>query len=50
MGTSTREAFEADRRRDPDLLVAGLRVVRSTWRQISREPGRVAATLLDLGA
>jgi very-short-patch-repair endonuclease len=41
----TRAAFESDRRRDADLLVAGLRVVRFTWRQITREPGAVAATL-----
>ena len=44
----TRDAFEADRRRDADLLVAGLRVVRFTWRQITREPGAVAATLRSL--
>ena len=41
----TRVAFETDRRRDAALLVAGLRVVRFTWRQIAREPGDVAATL-----
>lgn len=41
----TREAFESDRRRDAELLVAGLRVVRFTWRQISREPESVCATL-----
>jgi very-short-patch-repair endonuclease len=44
----TRAAFESDRRRDADLLVAGLRVVRFTWRQITREPGAVAATLRAL--
>lgn len=44
----TRDAFEADRRRDAALLVAGLRVVRFTWRQITREPGAVSATLRAL--
>jgi very-short-patch-repair endonuclease len=44
----TRAAFESDRRRDADLLVAGLRVVRFTWRQITREPTAVAATLRAL--
>jgi very-short-patch-repair endonuclease len=44
----TRAAFEADRRRDADLLLAGFRVVRLTWRQITREPGAVAATLRAL--
>jgi very-short-patch-repair endonuclease len=44
----TRAAFESDRRRDADLLVAGLRVVRFTWRQITREPAAVAATLRAL--
>jgi len=44
----TRVAFETDRRRDAALLVAGLRVVRFTWRQIAREPGDVAATLCAL--
>jgi hypothetical protein len=42
---NTRDAFETDRRRDAALLVAGLRVVRFTWRQITREPGDVAETL-----
>jgi very-short-patch-repair endonuclease len=41
----TRAAFESDRRRDADLLVAGFWVVRFTWRQVTREPERVAATL-----
>ena len=44
----TRDAFEADRRRDADLLVAGLRVVRFTWRQVSREPTTVASTVCSL--
>jgi very-short-patch-repair endonuclease len=41
----TRAAFESDRRRDADLLIAGFRVVRFTWRQITREPVAVATTL-----
>jgi very-short-patch-repair endonuclease len=44
----TRAAFEADRRRDADLMVAGLRVVRFTWGQVTREPAAVAATLRAL--
>ena len=38
----TRAAFERDRRRDAQLLVAGYRVIRITWRQLTREPRRVA--------
>jgi hypothetical protein len=48
----TRLAFERDRRRDQDLLLAGWRVVRFTWRQVSGDPAGVAArvrTLLDVG-
>lgn len=44
----THSAFEADRRRDADLLVAGFRVVRFTWSQITREPQSVRATLRAL--
>ena len=46
----TRTAFEADRRRDADLLVAGLRVARFTWRQITHDPERVKATVASLAA
>jgi very-short-patch-repair endonuclease len=46
----TRDAFEADRRRDADLLVAGLRVARFTWRQITHDPNRVKATIASLAA
>lgn len=35
-------AFERDRRRDADLLAAGWRVVRITWKQLDREPDWVA--------
>jgi hypothetical protein len=44
----TQRAFEADRRRDADLLVAGLRVVRFTWRQITRNQGAAVGTLRAL--
>jgi uncharacterized protein DUF559 len=44
----TREAFETDRRRDADLLVAGLRVARVTWRQLTRDPDRVESMLVSL--
>ena len=44
-----REAFERDRRRDADLLAAGLRVIRVTWRGLTVHPeafvARLAATL-----
>lgn len=38
---SSRESFEADRRRDAVLAAAGLRVFRVTWRQIVHEPEAV---------
>jgi very-short-patch-repair endonuclease len=41
----TRAAFERDRRRDGRLLVAGYRVLRITWRQLTRERERVIARL-----
>ena len=44
----THSAFEADRRRDANLLVAGFRVVRFTWRTVTREPDSVANTLRAL--
>jgi very-short-patch-repair endonuclease len=37
----SRAAFEADRRRDQNLVAAGYRVIRITWSQLTREPGRV---------
>jgi very-short-patch-repair endonuclease len=47
-GHATHQAFERDRRRDQRLAVAGYRVVRFTWRQISHEPTRVASALRRL--
>lgn len=41
----TRAAFEADRARDADLLRAGQRVLRFTWRHVAGQPNRVAETL-----
>jgi very-short-patch-repair endonuclease len=44
----SRHAFERDRRRDAELVAAGYRVVRFTWRQIVREPEAVVAQLAVL--
>jgi very-short-patch-repair endonuclease len=40
-----REAFEADRLRDQELTAMGFRVMRITWRQLTREPMAVAVRL-----
>ena len=40
-----RDAFERDRRRDTDLLAAGRRVIRVTWRRIVDEPEAVIAAI-----
>lgn len=42
-----REAFERDRRRDAALAAAGYRVMRVTWRQITREREALVATLVE---
>jgi very-short-patch-repair endonuclease len=44
----TPAAFETDRARDAALLLAGFRVVRFTWRQLTATPNGVAATLAGL--
>jgi hypothetical protein len=44
----TTEAFEEDRRRDADLMLAGYRVVRITWRRLRDEPHAVAELLRKL--
>ena len=36
-------AFEEDRERDATLVAAGLRVVRVTWRRLTRQEEREAA-------
>ena len=41
----TRARFEADRARDAELKLLGYEVVRFTYRQVTDEPSRVAATL-----
>jgi very-short-patch-repair endonuclease len=45
---SGRAAFERDRRRDAALQAAGYRVIRFTWRQITRESHAVVAMLARL--
>ena len=45
---TTRKAFEHDRERDQRLTLAGFTVVRFTWRQVTREPRRVAEALRGL--
>jgi very-short-patch-repair endonuclease len=44
----TRSAFEDDRARDARLAVLGYRVVRFTWRQMTRDAGEVAKTTRTL--
>jgi hypothetical protein len=44
----TSSAFEDDRRRDLELMAAGWRVVRITWRMLMDEPEQVAALLRQL--
>jgi hypothetical protein len=41
----SRQAFENDRRRDQVLTALGYIVIRVTWRQLTREPYRVIATI-----
>jgi very-short-patch-repair endonuclease len=42
---SSRASFERDRARDQELIALGYAVIRVTWRQIVREPERIAARL-----
>lgn len=39
------EVFESDRSRQNDLVIAGYRVLRYTWKQLNDEPGRSVAQL-----
>ena len=47
---TTRRAFEHDRRRDQRLLLAGYRVARFTWRQVTAESADTIATMRALVA
>jgi very-short-patch-repair endonuclease len=40
-----RDTFERDRKKDADLMANGWRVMRTTWRQLTREPEGTAVTL-----
>jgi very-short-patch-repair endonuclease len=40
-----RYAFERDRKRDAAHVLAGYRVIRITWRQLTEEPMAVAVTI-----
>jgi very-short-patch-repair endonuclease len=44
----TQFAFERDRRRDRELVAAGYRVLRVTWKQLEREPDRVLGAIAQL--
>lgn len=44
----TRQGFEHDRRRDQRLIVAGWKVIRTTWRQITQRPEELARVLVGL--
>jgi hypothetical protein len=44
----TRRAFEHDRRRDQRLMLAGWRVIRVTWRQLTQESEELARILQAL--
>jgi very-short-patch-repair endonuclease len=44
----SRRAFEQDRRRDQRLMLAGYRVMRCTWRQITNEADMVAESVSKL--
>jgi very-short-patch-repair endonuclease len=45
---ATTKAFEADRRRDQRLAIAGYRVIRTTHRQVVHRPAELARTLARL--
>lgn len=41
----TRRSVERDRRREADLVIAGNRVLRTTWLQVQRDPRHVASMI-----
>jgi very-short-patch-repair endonuclease len=43
-----RKAFEDDRERDADLQLADYRVIRVTWRQLTKDPAKVVRRLRKL--
>lgn len=43
----TRQAFEDDRARDAHLVALGWSVIRVTWRQVTRDPGKVGRAIGD---
>ena len=45
---TTRRAFESDRARDRALTTAGYRVIRISWRQLTREPATIVHQLRTL--
>ena len=47
-GHGTRRAFESDRARDRELVVAGWRVIRLTWRQLDEDGETIARQLSAL--
>jgi very-short-patch-repair endonuclease len=44
----TRQRFESDRRRDQRMMVAGLRCIRTTDKQIKHRPRQLETTVLAL--
>jgi predicted transcriptional regulator of viral defense system len=44
----TKQAFEADRRRDQRLIATGWTVIRTTWRQLKQRPHELRPVLLRL--
>lgn len=44
----TRQAFQRDRRRDQLLSLAGWRVIRFTWDEVTKEPGHVIEVMRKL--
>jgi very-short-patch-repair endonuclease len=47
-GRAYHDGFEQDRERDADLVAVGLRVVRVTWKRLTRAEDREAARFAAL--